>query len=378
MDIYTRLGIEPVLNAASSLTKLGGNTLPEPVLAAMWQASRRLVDMEQLASRVGAELARLTRNEAACVTASGAAGLALGVLAFRTHGQPKLIARLPRHPSLQSEIIMFCAHRNPYDRAVRLAGATIRQVGNAKQTFDYELEAAIGPDTAGILYVAGPDYHRGSLSLTDTVRIASRHGIPVLVDAAAQLPPVNNLWRYTSELGADLAVFSGGKQLRGPQASGLVVGNTQAIEGVRANAAPHQRFARAMKAGKEEMAGLLAAVELFVADDHIARFDALMSTCQAWAQTLADHPHVTAVVESRNAGGAQLPRLKVAVNQGTVDARAVERVLWDSQPRIAVLVFDSATIYLEPEQLSVEEADTVIDRLLEILAERVSLEGEPR
>lgn len=372
VDIYTRLGVETVTNAASSLTRLGGSTLPEPVLAAMRQASQSLVDMSQFASRVGRELARLTRNEAAFVSASAAAGLTLGVLAFRTQGQLNLVTRLPQHPTLKAEIIMFCAHRNPYDRVVQLAGARIRQVGNVKQTFDYELEAAIGPETAGILYVAGVDFERGGLSLEQTVQIASRHGVPVLVDAAAQLPPVNNLWRYTSELQADLAVFSGGKQLRGPQASGLVVGKRWAVEAVRANAAPHQHYGRAMKAGKEEIAGLLTAVELFVAQDHEARFEELLSICEVWAKRLSELPGVGTVVEPRNAGGARLPRLKIVIDHPSLDAAAVERSLWNSRPRIAVLVSGSSTIYLEPEQLSAAEAEAVIDRLLATLTGRQS------
>lgn len=365
MDIYARFGIAPVINAASSLTRLGGSTLPAHVVTAMTQASQRLVDITEFSTAIGATLARLTRNEAAHVTPGAAAGLVLGILGFRTQGRLDLIARLPNHISLPDEIIMFCAHRNPYDHAVLLAGAKIRQVGNVKQTFEYELEAAIGPQTAGILYVAGANYQGGGLSLADTTRVASSHGVPVIVDAAAQVPPVENLWRYTTELGADLAVFSGGKQLRGPQASGLAVGKASAINAMRANAAPHQRFARAMKVGKEEMAGLLAAVEHFVGKDHVTQFNELMSTCQMWAEVANQHPSVTATIESRNVGGAHLPRVRLEFTNSTLEASAIERTLWEQIPRIAILTSGSTSLYLEPEQVPHEDAHVVIDRVLD-------------
>lgn len=375
MDVYAALDIRGVINAASSLTKLGGSTLPPRVVAAMGQASQSLVDMDELASRVGEELARLTRNEAATVTASAAAAIALGIMAFRTRGDERLITRLPRDPALPSEIIMYCAHRNPYDKAVSLAGARIRQIGDTKQTFDFELEAAIGPETAGILFVAGVDYERGALCLERTVEIASAHGVPVLVDAAAQLPPVENLWRYTKDLGAALAVFSGGKQLRGPQASGLVVGAEWAVTALRSNAAPRQRFGRAMKVGKEEMVGLLTAVELFLEEDHDSRFEQLTAICNTWVTKLAECPRVTAVVEGRNAGGASLPRVRITLNDSALDAREIEKELWEAQPRIAVLVLDAESLCLEPEQLTPAEAQLVSDRLLEVLGIKHGVRG---
>src|SRR6185503_8169147 len=132
-------------------------------------------------------------------------------------------------------------------------------------------EAAFTERTGMVLYIAGEHIRAGALSLEETIQIAHKRGVPVVVDAAAQLPPVENLWRYTRDLGADLAVFSGGKDLRGPQASGLVVGRADLIEAIRAHGAPNQRLGRPMKVGKEEMIGLLKAVELYVAQDQTAR-----------------------------------------------------------------------------------------------------------
>ena len=198
--------------------------MPEPVLEAMKEAAASFVDMFEIQQQVGRRLAELTHNEAAYVCAGAAAGLFLTSLASMTGGDLKAIARLPGLERLRNEIIIHCAQRIPYDPAVRLAGAKLVEVGNALQTFPWELEAAITDRTAAVLYIAGEHLSSGALSLPETIEIAHANGLPLIVDAAAQLPPPDNLWYFTRDLGADLAIFSGGKELRGPQASGLIVG----------------------------------------------------------------------------------------------------------------------------------------------------------
>src|SRR5207302_2135557 len=131
----------------------------------------------------------------------------------------------------------------------------------------WELEAAITPRTACVLYFAGAHYATGALPLADVVAVAHEHNVPVLVDAAAQIPPIANLWHFTRELGADIAIFSGGKGLRGPQSSGLVLGRREIVEACRANGSPNHSVGRPMKVGKEELLGLLAAVEWSLAQD---------------------------------------------------------------------------------------------------------------
>ena len=167
-------------------------------------------------------------------------------------------------------MVIHRAHRIPYDRAIELGGGHLVEIGNVIQTFPWELEAAIDEKTVAVFWVAGSHLPQTTLSLEETVEIAHAHGVPVIVDAAAQLPPLENLWRFTTECGADLVLFSGGKALQGPQASGLIVGSMALLDAVRANASPLQRFARAMKVGKEEICGLVAAVERYVALDHTA------------------------------------------------------------------------------------------------------------
>ncbi len=338
--------------------------MPDEVVDAMRMAAGSHVDMHELQAAVGAELARLTRNEAGYVSAGAAAGLALSVLACATKGDPAAISRMPSGHGLPTEVVMHCGHRIPYDRAVELTGGRIVQIGNAIQTFDWELEAVLGTNTAMVLWVAGCHLSPGTLNLAETVRIAHARGIPVVVDAAAQLPPAENLWAFT-RAGADLALFSGGKALRGPQATGLVLGKAAMIEAVRANGAPYQRLARAMKVGKEEMLGLLAAVRRYLALDHPAQQSAWEATVARWSAELNSLPGVTAARAYPNEAGQPSPRLHVCVDaaRAGVSAAEVVRQLWQRDPRIAVAADGKHGFFLTPDTLAPGEDHAVLDAI---------------
>lgn len=372
VGIYSSLGVQPVVNAATTFTAIGGSLMPRPVLEAMAAAAEHFVDLHELHAAAGAELARLTRNEAAYVTAGCAAAIVLAVLGCRTGGQPTNIARLPDAHDLPDEVIMHAAHRIPYDPAVFLAGARIRQVGDVLQTFDWQLESAITERTAAVLYVAGSHLPPGALSLEEVVGISHTHGVPVLVDAAAQLPPVTNLWHFTTEVGADLALFSGGKALRGPQSSGLMVGRADLIDAARANGAPHQRLARALKVGKEEVAGLVAAVRRYVALDHEAEHAAWSAVVGAWADTLGPLPGVRVTVEERNEAGQPVPRLRLDIDPtvAPISAKDAVAALAAGSPGIRVLPGGSDRFWIGPDQLRPGEADLVADRVLSVLHRR--------
>lgn len=336
MGIYEDLGVPTVINAATTLTALGGSLMPEPVLAAMRSAADSFVDMHDLHRAAGRRLAELTRNEAAYVTSGCGAGMVLAVLAARNGGDPGVLRRIPGRDDAPYEVILHAAHRIPYDKMVQLAGATIRQIGDVQQTFAWELEAAIGDQTAAVLYVAGSHLPQSALPLDEVVAIAGRHGVPVIVDAAAQLPPVENLWHFTRDVGADVAIFSGGKALRGPQASGLMVGKETWVDAARQNGAPFQRWARPMKAGKEEIAGLVAAVDRFVHLDHVKLREDWESTVGGWRTALEPLAGVQLTRETSNEAGQPVPRLHVGLPDAT-RARAVLRALESSDPRVAVL-----------------------------------------
>lgn len=360
-SVYAALGLRPVLNAATTLTALGGTILPPEVVAAMSAASTSCVSMEELHIAAGHHLATMTGNEAALVTSGCASAMVLGVLACITGGRPELIAQLHHDNELARDVVIHCAHRIPYDRAIELAGARILQIGNAIQTFTWELEAALTERTAAVFWVAGDHMSSAALSLDETVSIAHARGVPVIVDAAAQLPPVSNLWNFTTVHGADLATFSGGKGLQGPQASGIMVGRTDLIEAARLNAAPFQRLARPMKVGKEEICGLVAAVERYLSLDHDEMWRTWSDTVDQWVAGLSSAPGVHVQRRERNEAGQPVPRVEICFVDSDAASRVVER-LWDDTPRVAVLQVRER-LYVTPDTLPDGTNAFVLDRL---------------
>ncbi len=270
MGRYDDLGIRRVVNAAATLTRLGGSVMPPPVVAAMAEGAAMHVDLPLLQERVGERIAALTHNEACYISSGAAAGIAITVAACIAGEDPAAIARFPYLTDGKCEVIIHRAHRNGYDHAARQTGATLVEIGGAHITHAWELETAISPRTACVLWFAGEHYARGALPLADVVAIAHAHGVPVLVDAAAQIPPISSLWHFTRELGADIAIFSGGKGLRGPQSSGLVLGRRDIVAACRVNGSPNHSLGRPMKVGKEEIGGLIVALRRFLARDHAA------------------------------------------------------------------------------------------------------------
>jgi L-seryl-tRNA(Ser) seleniumtransferase len=371
---YEALGVRPLINANATLTRLGGSLMPAPVLDAMRAAAGAFVDLHQLQAAVSARIAALTQNEAALVSAGASAGLFLSALGCMTGGDLTAVARvmelgaaaLPRH-----ELVVQCAQRNPYDPVLRLAGARLVQVGNVMQTFPWELEAAIGERTAAVCFFAGAHLAKGALPLPDVLRIAHAAGVPVVVDAAGQLPPPENLWRFT-QLGADLVVFSGGKGLRGPQASGLVLGRRELVAACALHASPHQRLGRPMKVGKEELMGLLAAVEWYLAQDHAAIARGIEQVTEQWITALNRLPGVAARRDFPGEAGQPQPRAAVSfAARLRLDGESVRARLLAGDPPIDVAVGGPRSIYLSAELLQPGEAELVTRRLREVVQDVV-------
>ena len=263
------LGVRPLVNAAGAYTMLGGSRLAPGVAAAMSGVSDTFLDLDLLQRRVGARIAELTRNEACFVASGAAAGVAIAIAACVAGTDPAAIDAFPIGGT--REVVIQASHRNGYDYSARMTGVRLVEVGAAERApSEAELRAAISPSTACVLFFAGPQYEAHTLGVESVVRAARAAGVPVVVDAAGQVPPVANLWRYTVEAGADLAIFSGGKGIRGPQTTGLVLGRPDLVEACIANANPRHSLGRPMKVGKEELLGILAAVEWTVAQDEAA------------------------------------------------------------------------------------------------------------
>ncbi|GMQ94649.1 MAG: aminotransferase class V-fold PLP-dependent enzyme [Acidimicrobiia bacterium] len=362
---YDRLGVQPLINASSTVTNLGGSLMPQEVVAAMQAAATQYVDIAELQAAAGQRIAALTGNEAAHVTAGCAAAIVLATLATINLGEPRLITRPPLEDGLAVDVIVDRSHDIAFLPAIRLAGGRVVWIGSDEQTTAEDLQAAITEETAAVFYVAGGFYEGTALALDETIDIAHSRGVPVIVDAAAQLPPVENLWRYTKVMGADLALFSGGKGLRGPQSSGLIVGDRRYVAACAANASPAPGLARALKVGKEEIIGLLRAVEVYVGKDHQADQHSYELVCANWVAGLNELPGVTALQCQINESGQPSPRVLVTVASAEVGGDAIElqRELWDHTPRVAVRADSPDTFYITPDTLSDGEADTVFEAI---------------
>ena len=214
MTNYKELGIRPVINAYATVTKFGGSLMPPEVIKAMNEAAGSFVDLAELQRRVGERIATLTRNEAAYVTSGAAAGVMLAAAACVLRNHPDAARDFPHITALKNEAIVHRAHRNTYDFAVQQIGMKFIEIEGCRDA----LRAAINERSACIFWFAGAMNSPDDIPLAELIAIADEHDLPVIVDAAAQLPPVENLWRYT-DMGAALTLFSGGKDLRGPQSS---------------------------------------------------------------------------------------------------------------------------------------------------------------
>jgi L-seryl-tRNA(Ser) seleniumtransferase len=369
-NVYADLGVRPIVNALSTYTRLGGSVMPPEVVAAMAEAARHFVDLEALQEVVGRRIAELTRNEAAYVSCGAAAGLVLGTAACITGNDPKAIRQLPDLTGLKNEVVVHKSHRNGYDHAVRSVGVKLVEIGSAMQTERWELERAIGERTALVFWTQAGMTGYGDLPLATVIEVAHGHGIPVLVDAAAQLPPVESLWRFT-QLGADLVVFSGGKDLHGPQSSGLILGRRDLIDACTRNGSPNAGIGRPMKVGKEEMVGLLAAVKWYLSLDHAARATRHEQMVAAWCAALNRIPGVCAERSFPNGAGQPVPRARVTVDAGRLGLTGDEIVarLLAGEPSIAVAPDGPAGFYLNPYTLNEGEEQIVLEQLTVLLTD---------
>jgi L-seryl-tRNA(Ser) seleniumtransferase len=372
LDIYRRIGVEPLINCATNYTRFGGSIMPRHVAQAMADSADCFVNLFELQEGVGRRLAEVTRNEAAYVSNGAAAALALAAAACITGEDPALMARLPNNlEGLKNEVVVHRVQRNWYDIAVRQVGVKLVEIGHSMETFPWELDDAISDRTAAVFYFAGTHLNRNTLSLDYVIERAHARGVPVIVDAAAQLPPASNLWHFTREIGADLAIFSGGKGLHGPQNSGLAVGSERIVRAMRLNGPPYQRIGRAMKVSKEAMIGLLVAVETYVETDHEAQAllwnETVTRWLEAWRQGAPDWA-VFSRLET-NEAGEPIPRVILTLmGDAPLQRDDLVRELREGRPGIEVVLQDESSIALSPHLLKPGEAEVVERRVRETLA----------
>ncbi|CAN5597041.1 aminotransferase class V-fold PLP-dependent enzyme [soil metagenome] len=263
-DYFAELGIRPFINAAGTFTDMTASLMPPEVMQAINYASDHFVMLNELHDAVGERLASLLRCEAAMVTAGAASALTLGTAGVLTGLDRQKVLLVPNLVDMKGEVIIQKSHRFGYDHAVRNCGVRLVEVETVE-----ELERAVTWHTAMMLFYNNNN-SVGQIPDVEFVRLGKKHGIPTFNDAAADVPPVENFWKYT-EMGFDLVTFSGGKGIRGPQSAGLLLGRKDLIAAARLNAPPNgDAIGRGMKVNKEEMLGMLAAIETYLKKDHAA------------------------------------------------------------------------------------------------------------
>jgi len=262
-DYFKELGLRTFINAAGTYTAMTGSLMPEEVMQAIRYASQQYVNLDDIQDKVGERIAELLNCEYATITAGAFSAITLGTAGVLTGDDPEKAARLPNDlTGMKSEVILQKSHHIGYSHAIRNTGAKLILVETAA-----ELEAAINDQTAMLWFLnyANPE---GEIKYEEFVAFGKKHGIPTMIDCAADVPPVENLWKYT-DMGFDLVCFSGGKGIRGPQSAGLLLGRKDLIKAARLSAPPRgDTVGRGMKVNKEEVLGMYVALEHYLQRDH--------------------------------------------------------------------------------------------------------------
>ena len=287
-EVYKKLGIAPIINAQSWVTALGGSIMRPEVLQAMDDAASSFVDVKKLNLAAGEIVARSCGAERGLVTAGCSAAQVLMVAACMTGQSEQNVEQLPDTTGMKNEVILFKGQRNRYDKAYVTAGARLVEYGSEDYATADDLKNAINENTACIAYVVAPFEPKG-IGLEETIRVAHEHGVPVIVDAAAEVPPRSNLSKF-HKMGADMVAFSGGKGIGGPQSSGLLAGKADLMESVVMNSlnldSSVAGIGRPMKVSKENIIGLVTALQLFTDSDEGAEWDGWQSKAEFVSERL--------------------------------------------------------------------------------------------
>jgi L-seryl-tRNA(Ser) seleniumtransferase len=330
-DYFRDLGIRPFINAAGTYTAMTASLMPSEVVDAIEYASKHYVMLDELHDRVGERIAKLVRCEAAMVTAGAASALTLGTAAVLTGTDRRRIEALPNLAGMRSEVIVQKSHRFGYDHAVRNCGVQLVEVETRE-----ELERAITPQTAMMLFYNNNNAV-GQVRDEEFAQLGRKHNVPTFNDAAADVPPVENLWRYTG-MGFDLVTFSGGKGIRGPQSAGLLLGRKDLVAAARLNAPPNgNTIGRGMKVNKEEILGMLVALELYLERDHEKEAREFSKRAETIRNAVTAVPGVTAEIFVPEVAN-HVPHVRVTWDAAArgLTPDAVAAALLEGDPSIAI------------------------------------------
>jgi L-seryl-tRNA(Ser) seleniumtransferase len=367
--IFESIGVRPLINCKGTFTIVtGSQSLPE-VKQAMLEASKHYVHLDELMEGVGRRLAALTGAEWGIVTNGCAAALTHATAACIAGTDPEKLQRLPYLTGMKDEVVAPRHSRNVYDHAIRMLGVKIIEV-----TTPDELRKALGPQTAMVMVLAGPAADREPLSTQTISAIAREAKVPVLVDAAAEILTIPN---KHLQAGADMVAYSGGKCLRGPQAAGLLLGRKDLVQAAWLHSAPHHAFGRSLKVGKEEIMGMLAAVEVWVKRDYQAEFKVWESWLADISKKVTSVPGVTTEVRQPRGLSNHAPMLDIRWDAAKIGitGREVEKLLYDTEPRIVLGAASGdrqsdrpSSVTIMPYMMQPEDHKVVAQRLHAVLS----------
>lgn len=361
-DYFRELGVKPFINAAGTYTTLTASLMLPEVVAAYEYAAKTYVRLNDLHDACGARIAQLVGAEACMITAGAASALTVGTAACITGTDPDKIRRIPDLTGMKSEVIVQKTHRYGYDHAVRNCGVKMVEVETAE-----ELERAINPNTAMMLFF-NANNNVGKIKDAEFVALGKKHNIPTFNDAAADVPPVGNLSKWV-KMGFDLVTFSGGKGMRGPQSAGLLLGRKDLIAAARLNGWPNSdTIGRGMKVNKEELLGMMVAVENYLKRDHEADWREWEKRCKIISDAAASVKGVTAEQYVPDIANA-VPHLRIKWDPGQVKVSVAEVVkqLREGEPSIEVVPGSRDALQIGVWMMEPGEAQIVARRVREVL-----------
>ena len=367
-SILNSLGITSVISASGTVTRYGGSRLRSEIMDAMLKASNTMVNIDDLNRVAGKVVAKYTGAEAGLVTSGAAGGLVLQAAAVIAGKDPAKMKKLPNTEGMKNEIIIHKSHRFPYDQCYLSVGAKFVEIGDGRRCNQWELESAFTNQTAAVAYLFSPFITRRALPFRDVCEIAHQRDVPVIVDAASYTPPRANLTRFISE-GADMVIYSGGKGVRGPQGTGILCGRADLIEAAYANASPHQFIGRGMKVAKEEIIGLVKALEIFVNEDEGLENQEYRRMSERAVDALIEIPGISAeVVHDEYDYLIPMALITFKENWEGKSRDEIWNLMIEEDPPIYLSdLGDPDTLAIDPFNLTELELEIVIERMHEIM-----------
>ena len=365
---YDELGVTTVINCQGTMTMLGGSVIRPELEAVMAQAGRhfvRMPDLEVAAGKRIAEMLKLPEGYTALVTSGAAAAMQSGLAGILTGDNETFIRQIPDLSGMKSEVIIQKSHFNPFDHQLRTTGVKLIEVESRD-----DLRQAITPRTA-MMHFSNFANSQGQIKVDEWVKIAKEYKVPCMNDAAADTPPVSHLWDYAN-MGYDLITFSGGKAIRGPQCAGMLIGRKDLVAYALLNNSPHEdTIGRSQKVGKEEIVGMVKALELYLNEDHDALTKEWQERLEFISRQITKVPGVSTsffVPEIAN----HVPHMRIVLDPAkiSVTPKEVSQMLKDSKPSIVISVGeDQPGLGMNSFMLQPGEDKIVANQLVRVLRE---------